>query len=430
MDGILPERKLKKAKIEVMRSQLPGLRLWAGLMSVGKTSLCDKTATAYTDGRDEVYGTAFVEALPVKELSFVCLHEAMHKGFRHLTTWRKLSEIDHQLSNVACDYVVNRMIVKADPEETVCKFPRNPDGTRMGVYDERFDGMSAKQVFDILRKEQEDKPDDKPEGEGPPDGEPGEQGANQKQGSGTGKSQPEQSFDEHGWDEAKDMDKEEREALDKEIDHALRRGEAEAKKCGAGSGDIPAEIGELLRPAVDWRIALREFFSSHCAAKDEASWRRLNRRFVGMDIYLPSMHGESLGHAVLGADLSSSMWSGKPSPISRIFTEMVEIANTTKPEKLDVLYWDTAVAGHQTFTQGDYDGLLSKVQPKGGGGTNASCVPVYLRDNKIKPDCIIMVTDGEVFGNWGSNYPAPVLWVIINNPKVEAPTGKTLHVTL
>ena len=59
-----PERKLKKAKIDVMRSQLPGLRLWAGLMSVGKTSLCDKAATAYTNGRDEVYGTAFVEALP------------------------------------------------------------------------------------------------------------------------------------------------------------------------------------------------------------------------------------------------------------------------------------------------------------------------------------------------------------------------------
>lgn len=409
MDGILPERKLKKAKIDVMRSQLPGLRLWAGLMSVGKTSLCDKTATAYTDGRDEVYGTAFVEALPVKELSFVCLHEAMHKGFRHLTTWRKLSEIDHHLTNVACDYVVNRMIVKADPEETVCKFPRNPDGTRMGVYDERFDGMSAKQVFDILRKEQD---------------------ANQKQGSGTGKSRPEQSFDEHGWDEAKDMDKEEREALDKEIDHALRRGEAEAKKCGAGKGDIPAEIGELLRPAVDWRIALREFFSSHCAAKDEASWRRLNRRFVGMDIYLPSMHGESLGHAVVGADLSSSMWSGNPSPISRIFTEMVEIANTTKPEKLDVLYWDTQVAGHDSFTQGDYDSLLSKVRPKGGGGTSAACVPVYMAEHKIKPDCIIMVTDGHVFGSWGTNYSAPVLWVIIDNPSVEAPTGKTLHVTL
>jgi predicted metal-dependent peptidase len=409
-----PDRKLKKAKIDVMRSQLPGLRLWAGLMSVGKTSLCDKTPSAYTNGRDEVYGTAFVEALPVSELSFVCLHEAVHKGLRHLTTWRKLFESDHQLANQACDYVVNRIIVKADPNESVCKFPRNPDGTRMGLYDERFDGMSAKQIFDILKKEQ--------------DGGQGGQGADQKQGSGAGQGQP--SFDEHGWDDAKEMDKADRDALEKEIDHALRRGEAEAKKCGAGKGDTPAEVGELLRPAVDWRAALREFFNSHCAAKDEATWRRLNRRFVGMDVYLPSMHGEALGHAVVGADLSGSMWAGNPSPMSRIFTELVEIAKTTKPEKLDVLYWDTAVAGHDSFTQGDYDSLLSQVKPKGGGGTSANCVPTYMHDNKIKPDCIIMVTDGEVFGNWGSNYPAPVLWVIVDNPTVEAPTGKTLHVSL
>jgi predicted metal-dependent peptidase len=412
-----PERKLKKAKIDVMRSQLPGLRLWAGLMSVGKTSLCDKTPSAYTNGRDEVYGRAFVEQLSVSELSFVCLHEAVHKGLRHLTTWRKLFESDHQLANQACDYVVNRIIVKADPNESVCKFPRNPDGTRMGLYDDRFDGMSAKQIFDILKKEQ-----DGGQGGGKSDG----QGAGQKQGSGAG--QP--SFDEHGWDDAKEMDKAERDALEKEIDHALRRGEAEAKKCGAGRGDTPAEVGELLRPAVDWRAALREFFNSHCAAKDEATWRRLNRRFVGMDVYLPSMHGEALGHAVVGADLSGSMWSGNPSPISRIFTELVEIANTTKPEKLDVLYWDTAVAGHDSFGAGDYESLLSQVKPKGGGGTSANCVPVYMQDNKIKPDCIIMVTDGHVFGNWGSNYPAPVLWVIIDNPTVEAPTGKTLHVAL
>jgi predicted metal-dependent peptidase len=391
-------------------------------MSVGKTSLCDKTPSAYTNGRDEVYGTAFVEALSVAELSFVCLHEAVHKGLRHLTTWRKLFEADPQLCNIACDYVVNRIIVKADPGETVCKFPRNPDGTRMGLYDERFDGMSAKQIFDILKKEQQEQPD----GQGK--GKPGEQGAGQKGGSGAGQGQP--SFDEHGWDDAKEMDKADRDALDKEIDHALRRGEAEAKRCGAGKGDMPAEVGELLRPAVDWRAALREFFSAHCAAKDDATWRRLNRRFVGMDVYLPTMHGESLGHAVVGADLSGSMWSGNPSPISRIFTEVVEIANTTKPERLDVLYWDTQVAGHDSFTQGDYDGLLSKVRPKGGGGTSAGCVPIYMAEHKIKPDCIIMVTDGYVFGSWGTNYSAPVLWVIIDNPSVEAPTGKTLHVSL
>ena len=98
-----PERKLKKAKIDVMRSTLPSLRLWSGLMAIGKTTIDDTgvVPSACTNGRDEVYGKAFVERLPVQQLSFVCLHEAMHKGLRHLTTWKKLWETDHQLANIA-----------------------------------------------------------------------------------------------------------------------------------------------------------------------------------------------------------------------------------------------------------------------------------------------------------------------------------------
>jgi predicted metal-dependent peptidase len=402
MTGLPPERKLKKAKIDVMRSDLPGLRLWSGVMSIGKTSLCDKTATAYTNGRDEVYGTAFVDQLSVRELSFVCLHEAMHKGLRHLTTWRAMFKENPQLTNMACDYVVNRMIVAADPSETVCKFPRNPDGTRMGLYDEKYNGMSAKQVYDLLKKEQQS----------------------------SGASDSTHNFDEHGWEDAQSMDKDEREALEKEIDHALRRGEAEAKRCGDGKGNLPVEIGALLRPAVDWRQALREFITSTCAAKDESTWRRPNRRFLSQGIYLPSTYGTTLGHAVVGADLSGSMWYGDPSPMQRIFTEVEQIARTVNPDKLDVLYWDTHVAGHDKFTKGQYEGILNQMRPKGGGGTSAACVPAYMHEHKIKPDCIIQITDGEVFGSWGTDYPAPVLWLIINNPKAQPPSGKVLHVTL
>ena len=419
MTGLPPERKLKKAKIDVMRSDLPGLRLWSGIMSIGKTSLCDKTPTAYTNGRDEVYGTAFVDQLPVRELSFVCLHEAMHKGLRHLTTWRAMFKENPQLTNMACDYVVNRMIVAADPNETVCKFPRNPDGTRMGLYDEKYNGMSAKQVYDLLKQEQEQKQKSGGQGEGQPDGQ-GQPG----NGSGSG------NFDEHGWEDAQSMDKDERDALEKEIDHALRRGEAEAKRCGAGKGDMPAEVGELLRPAVDWRAALREFITSTCAAKDESTWRRPNRRFLSQGIYLPSSYGTALGHAVIGADLSASMWCGDPSPMQRIFTEVEQIARTVNPDKLDVLYWDTHVAGHDKFTKGQYEGILNQMRPKGGGGTCAACVPAYMHEHKIKPDCIIMVTDGVLFGSWGTDYPAPVLWLIINNPEAQPPSGKVLHVTL
>lgn len=404
--SLSPERKLKKAKIDVMRSTLPGLRLWAGIMSVGKTSICDKTPTAYTNGRDEVYGRAFVEQLPVQQLSFVCLHEAVHKGLRHLTVWRKLFEEDRHIANIACDYVVNRIIVEADPNESVVQFPRNPDGSRMGLYDPKYDRTwSARMVFDDIKKN------------GPP---PPPSGGGQGQGG--------EGFDEHGWEDAQSLPQEEREALEKEIDHALRRGEAEAKKCGDGKGNIPAEIGQLLRPQIDWRQALREFITQHCARKDDTTYRRINRRFHGLGLILPTTYGENMGHIVVGADLSGSMWSGDPSPMTKIFSELVGITRMVNPDHLDLLYWDTHVAGHEEYRQGDYDHMLQSMRPKGGGGTDPSCVPAYLKDNNIKPDCIVMLTDGEVFNQWGSNWPAPVLWVIADNPNIVAGTGKTVHV--
>lgn len=407
--AIDPARKIKKAKLDVMRSSLPGLRLWAGIMSIGKTSLCERTPTAYTNGRDEVYGLNFVERLPTPQLSFVCLHEAMHKGLRHLTVWRKLFDEDRDLANRACDYVVNRMIVAADPQESVVQFPRNPDGTKLGLYDPKYDGMSAREVFDELKKNP------------PPSG-----------GGGQGSGQPgegeAQGFDEHDWDDAQSLPAEEQKALQKEIEHALRRGEAEAKKCGAGRGDLPAEIGQLLRPQINWKDALREFITQNCTTKDDSSYRRLNRRFHAFDLILPTPVGEAMGHIVVGADLSGSMWSGDPSPMKKILSEFVGITRMVNPEHVDLLYWDGAVTGHEEYKRGDYDGIASAMRPVGGGGTDPRCVERYLKENQIKPDCIVMLTDGEVFDQWGDNWPAPILWVICENPKITSRTGKTVHV--
>lgn len=398
-----PERKLKKAKIDVMRSTLPGLRLWSGVLAIGKTTLCDKTPSAYTNGRDEVYGRDFVDMLPDKQVSFVVLHEAMHKGLRHLTTWRVLFEKNPRIANIACDYVVNRMAVKADPHEHVIQFPRNPDGTRMGLYDTKYDGMSAAQIFREIEEE--------------------EQQTGRQHGQGES-----QGFDEHGWDDAQGLTPEEKKELQKEIEHALRRGEAEAKRCGAGRGDMPAEVGQLLRPQIDWKQALREFITQHCTTKDDSSYRRLNRRFHAFDLIMPTPYGESLGHIVVGGDLSGSMWMGDPSPMRKILSEFVGITRICNPEHVDLLYWDNEVAGHEEYKRGDYDNIENVMRPKGGGGTNPACIPKYLKANNIKPDCIVMLTDGEVFDNWGTDWPAPVLWVIVDNPKVEAKVGKTVHV--
>ena len=398
-----PERKLKKAKIDVMRSTLPGLRMWSGIMSIGKTTICDNTPTAYTNGRDEVYGRAFIESLPTPQVSFICVHEAIHKGLRHLTTYIKMFKKNARIANIACDYVVNRIIVKADPNETVVQFPRYPDGTRMGLYDIKYDAMSAVQIFRAIEKEEEE--------------------TGQEHGGGEA-----EGFDEHGWDDAQELPKEEQDALQREIEHAMRRGEAEAKKCGAGKGDIPSEVGQLLRPQINWKDALREFITQSCTTKDDSTYRRLNRRFHAFDLIMPTTYGENLGHIVACADLSGSMWMGDPSPMRKMLSEFVGVLHQVNPEHVDLLYWDAEVTGHEEYKRGDYESIANAMRPRGGGGTDPSCVERYLKDKSIKPDCIVMFTDGHVFNQWGTNWPAPVLWVIVDNPSVMAGVGKTVHI--
>jgi len=152
---MLEERKVQKSKISLMRS--PKFALLSGVLMVGKTKVVDTIPTACTNGRDESYGRKFVKELREQELNFVVAHENYHKMYRHLTTWKKLHDIDHRLANMACDYVINLQLRDLDPNENLIAMPRLKDGKVMGLVDERFRGMNAKQVFDILREEKEER---------------------------------------------------------------------------------------------------------------------------------------------------------------------------------------------------------------------------------------------------------------------------------
>ena len=146
------ERRLSKIKIGIMRN--PKFALWSGLMTVGKTSITDSVfvPTACTNGRDEFYGREFVKKLDDKELTFVVLHETLHKAYRHMTTWAKLAKQDKLVTNMACDYVINLQIMDMDKDGQLLKMPMF-EGKAIGLLDERFRGMNAKQLFDILKQE-------------------------------------------------------------------------------------------------------------------------------------------------------------------------------------------------------------------------------------------------------------------------------------
>ena len=112
----------------------------------------------------------------------------------------------------------------------------------------------------------------------------------------------------------------------------------------------------------------------------------------------------------------------------RALSEIRGACEVVSPEIVDVIYWDAAVAAHEVY-EGDAVQTLTEVtKPRGGGGTRVGAMLDYMQARDIKPDCIVIFTDGYVESGWGGDgWPAPVMWCV-STKGMTAPNGKTLFV--
>jgi predicted metal-dependent peptidase len=396
MSKLTAEQRIEKVHVKLMRHK--NFCLFSGLFMVGKVTVDETTPTAKTNGVNVIYGRAFVDSLNDKQLAFLILHENMHKAYRHLVVWDKLWKKNAQLANASCDYVINLQIRDYDPQGYDVEMPTDANGEALGLIDEKYRGMDAHQVFLLLEKEQE-----------------------QQGGSGSGG----QGMDEHDWENAQEGTPEEQEQVAKEIEGALRQGAILAGKMG---GNVSRDITELLTPKVDWKDALRDFVKTSTQGKDQTTWRRLHKRYIGMDIIMPSTYDEKVGSIVVAIDTSGSIGSAE---LAQFLSEVKSICDEVSPEKIDLLYWDTNVAGHETYMGNELATLTETTQAKGGGGTSPECVPFYMKENRLEPECVIMLTDGYI----GSQDPndwqigKPIMWCIKGNKHFDIDVvGKVVHV--
>lgn len=382
------EQRLSKAVVDVM-GKLPEI---AGLLMIGSRVVDDTVPTACTNGRDEWYGRAFIAAHNDAEVRFTVIHENFHKMYRHLVTWAHLCAIDMQTANIAMDYDINGKIIDEYGQDGWVTMPTG------GCYDPKYKGWGTAKIFwDIYNEE----------------------GGN---GGGRGNGNHPQGFDTHDWEGAQDMTAEEQREIQREVDEALRQGALVAGKMGSGGN---RDLDELLQPKVDWREVLREFVQTTCAGKDYSTWKKPNRRYIGAGIYMPSGISEQVDCIAEHNDMSGSI--GKREQQIMI-SELVGICEQVKPDELHVSYWDTEVCGYEKYTNDELDTVATRTNPVGGGGTDVTCVPEYLREHGIKPQASIVFTDGYLYGGWGT-WDHPVLWVIVDNKQAKPDHGVVVHVS-
>ena len=408
------ETRIKRGHITLMKH--PQTALYSGVMLMGTTAVEEDVATAYTDGVNKKYGRAFLESiLSESKVRGLILHENLHVALKQVVFGRAMFIENRKMANLAADFVVNDIIACIDGtvSNTRERLVELPDGA---VYDAMFHDWSMREVFNYLKKHAK-KDDDDSGGQGKPSPSRGTQ-SNDGDGSSTvtvnDKTYDISNSDEHDFQE---VSAEEAKEIIDGIDKALREGGMLAGRMGA---KIPRAISDLLEPKIDWREALREFVSASVRGSDEYTWRRMNKRHMANDIYLPSVENESIGEIVVAIDTSGSIGSAE---ITEFATELVSICELCQPEQVRVLWWDTEVHGEQVFKD-NYTDIAKLLKPLGGGGTHVSCVSEYLVKNKVNAECVLVFTDGYVESNVDWKIAMPTLWMVTSNKSFEPPSGK------
>lgn len=381
MNKLTSEQRVQRAHVRMMAHQ--ATIAFSSILMVGKTEVTEECPTAYTNGRDVTYGRAFVEMLEDKELNAVILHENLHKVYQHHWLWKHLWKEDARLANMSADYVINLEIL--DMSKKYPDFIKLPD---MALIDEKFRGMNTQEVFNKLKE------------------------------SGEGGGEGGEGFDIHDFN---DLSPEEQEAVTKEIEQAVRQG---ALLAGKMAGDKHRSFDELMKPKVDWREQLREFMSAVSTGKDDSTWRRPNRRWLAQNVYMPSTISESMGPLLVAVDTSGSIGDRQ---LASFLSEIMGICESVTPEALHLIEVDAKVQEHQVYDRENFGSLMCKRSFKGGGGTDMRQIFSFIEERNIKPEAVVVLTDG--YTPWPSSLSVPTLWAITEQ-NVTAPVGSSVYLEI
>ena len=348
----------------------------------------EECETAYTDMKKIVFDPSFADTLNDSELCFVILHECMHCVLKHCTrSSGKLS----LLYNIACDMVVNSIIIEAmgvdyisiDGESPMHIAPNGEEG-RLYSSDEIYQMLLNYSIDEILHNYE----------------------AN--------------TFDKHDiWQKI---------MADSILDGIWNGYIADASiAAGSGSG-IPNSVERLIKNVeqyskLNWKQILHDFIQYD---KYDYLYSKPDRRF-SEDIIMPSFAENDSDTCV------DKMWfvidtSGSISNelLSEAINEVFSAVNQVNNLSGFMSFFDCELSEPTPF-ESVKD--LEKLVPIGGGGTSFHIIFERMSEYFDEmPRAIIIITDGFAkFPDEKVSNGIPVFW-IISDSDVEPPWGECVHI--
>lgn len=326
--------------------------------------------TAVTDGVCVRYNPDFLESLSDGERNYVIMHEVMHVLLRHPLRGRNRRP---DVWNAAADYVVNS-ILDWDVRPVMRKIGIPFDRPKDGLFAEVDRMQSVESLYDCVLLDNPEPSED---------------------GSLLGRTTYRRGINgEHRIVPSPDRDllkpapmsKQQEALLEERTKDLLRR----AARQGNGSYAIPPQLAQILdTKKPDWRVLMRDFLDSEI--KDDVSYATPERKYLHMDLILPGHPTEDEELEELWAFVDSSGSIGKER-MDAFLTQLYRISKEFQCI-INLCFWDTQVTDVYRKVRGEK--ALLKCVPTHSGGTDVNCIYDWLSANKVRPEVMLILTDGE-----------------------------------
>lgn len=390
----ISKAKTQEYTLRIMRARMALMSrngFFGVLMMHLKFALDESVRTAATDGSRMFFAPAFLDDISDKELLFVMQHEILHVVLRHCL---RTGERDNFLFNVACDIVVNSIILESSGGD-LSSITLRKYGESMHVAPDGKEGCryTAEEVYEMLLSHGYD-------------------------GS-ANRSEMFRLTDDHSkWGTSTDK------GLSEEWAQRIREAyEVAGKRRGDIPGSLRKDLDKLLKPVTDWRTILNDFVQEELT---DYSLTPPDRRFSDSPFFLPEFNvkDEVVRNILFMIDTSGSMTLKE---ISQAYAE-VKGAIDQFDGRLEgwLGFFDTEVIRPIPFTDASE---LEEITAYGGGGTNFHAVFDYIRNemSHMEISSIIILTDGYAeFPEPSASMGIPVLWMI-DNDHIDSPWGKTVR---